>query len=343
MSILLSDIKLYAAAVHPEDDVTTGIGGAIDTTKKFLAANGDFTGTFQLISSAAGDTTQTVTLTYRDTLGAIQSEANVLNGTTLVAGTASIERVLKAVKSASCAGDVALESTTAERTGSLPTQTAGLSADEIVLESAASSVDGAYVGMVFRETADPYEAELDVFEIINYVGSSRKATLNRVPSPYALVAGIGYRISKGILFDKTPSEIMYVVRIDYDDSAEVPGGSDITIHVKGFYKHTDASGSGLSALACKVKEFADPTGVKTFALATALNDSGTNGGGNNRQVAPVSGVTAFNNADKDTPDNPYDPTMDPGDAIGLWQAFFLEAGRTAIKSSWTPAFQFSTA
>lgn len=343
MSILLSDLKLYAAAVTPEDDAVTGIGGAIDLTKKFLPFNGDFSGPFQIVSSEVTDVTQTITLTYRDPSGAIKSKANTLNGHTVVTDATIIERVLKVVKSAACDGDVALESQTAERTGTLPAQ-GTLSADEVTLESGASSVDGAYVGMIFRVTDDPYGSpyNFDIYEIIDYVGATRKATLSRAPAPYALAAGVTYRISKGVFLDKTPSEIMYVVRMDYDPDAPAAGAADVTIYVKGFFKHTDASGSGLTAVNCVVKEFADPTDAVTFALATAVNDTGTNGGGNNRQVAPVSGVTAFSSSDKNTPNNPYDPELAPGDYVGVWQALLLKNGRAAIKSYWTPALQVTT-
>jgi hypothetical protein len=334
MSVLLSDIKLYAAAVTPEDDVATAIGGAIDLTKKFDFS--DFTGTCQAVSSEAADTTQSVTLTYRDTAGVIQTLVIALNGLTPVTNAGSIERILKAVKDLTCAGDVALENQTAERTNTLASL--GTSADEVVLDAGASAVDGFYNGMVFRATAGAGVG--DIAEIINYVGASKTATLSRaVDGVYGFDGTTVFRISKGVFFDKTPSEIMYVVRLDYDSAAEAPGGSDLNFYEKGYFKHTDASGSGLTLLTCSVTEVADPSARVTFALDTAINGSGTNGGGNNRQVAPVAGVTAFDSAAKTVPGG---ATMAPADIIGVWIALAADAGAAALKTTWTPGFLGTT-
>ena len=62
---------------------------------------------------------------------------------------ATIDRLMKAIKSATTAGDVAVMASTAERTG---TAQAG-SLDTITLDVGASAVDDFFVGMVIRITS----------------------------------------------------------------------------------------------------------------------------------------------------------------------------------------------
>jgi hypothetical protein len=332
MSVILSDLKLYAASVTPEDDIATAIGGAIVLTKKF-----DFTdvaGTVQLVSSSAADITQSVTLTYRTAAGAIASLAINLNGQTVVTNATVIGRVLKAVKSATCAGDVALESQTTERANTLASL--GAAADEVVLDAGASAVNGTYVGMVFRATAGTGSGQ--IAEIINYVGATKTATLSRDVSA-AFDGTTVFRIAPGVFFDKTPSEILYVVRTGYDSSANPAGGATINYYEKGYFKHTDASGSGITMTACAVSLVTNPSSRVNFALDSAINGSGTNGVGNNRQVAPSSGVSAFDTADKDVPGG---GSLAAGDIIGLWMQLIDAAGAAALNTVWTPKIQGQT-
>jgi hypothetical protein len=332
MAVLLSDIKQYAAAVTPEDDSTTAIGGAIDLTKKYLES--DFTGVWQIVSSAAGDTTQTLTLHYRNTLGAILNVVKALNGTTLVTDATSIERVMKVVKSATTTGDCALMSQTAENTGTL--QGLGVAADEVVLAVGASAVDGAYTGMVFRATGGT--GANAICQILQYNGTTKVAVLSRNVSA-TFNGTTTYSIAKGVFFDKTPSEIMYVVRMDYNTIANPFGGASEDTYTKGFFKHTNASGSGLNLTGCVVKEIADPQATMTFAIGTALNDTQTNGGGNNRNVAPGAGVTTFDNGDKNVPSG---GVMAPNDTIAFWPKMTRAAGSEALKTTWTPGFTGSS-
>jgi len=149
-----------------------------------------------------------------------------------------------------------------------------------------------------------------------------------------------FDVFKGMFFDKTPNEILNIVRVDYDSSADVApisGGSDRDYYVKIFFEHTDASASGLSATSCVVREAADPTGLITFGLDAAINAS-TDNGAFNRQVAP-GGIT-FDNSDKNVPGGT--PTLAPGDRIGVWVKLHRTAGAAAIKTTWTPQFRFQT-
>lgn len=107
MAILDTELILYGSANHPEIDTTTA-GGAISTSVKLVFTDISATGTVEVLSNNAGDTTQTVTVTGRLAAGNIASEVLTLNGTTPVAGTNSYERILKAVKSASTTGVITL-------------------------------------------------------------------------------------------------------------------------------------------------------------------------------------------------------------------------------------------
>jgi len=108
MPVVSTDIVAYGSAVMPEDDTTTNIGGAIDTTTRVVFTDIAATGTVGVYSSDATDT-QNVTITGRDSSGVIVSETLTLNGTTKVSGTQNFERILKIVLSAAAAGTVTVE------------------------------------------------------------------------------------------------------------------------------------------------------------------------------------------------------------------------------------------
>jgi hypothetical protein len=328
---LLSDVKFYAAAVTPEDDLATGVGGAVDTSKKFDFS--DFVGPAQVVSDNAGDTFQTVTLTFRDATGAIGGVAIALNGLTVVSSATAFSSILKAVKSSSCSGNVALESQTAAITGTV--FSLGAQADEVVLPVGASAISGFYSGKVFRATGGTGSGK--IAEVISYDGPTRAATLSRS------VVGVfdattTFRIADGVFFDKTPAEIMYVVRMDYNSQANPPGSPEIDFYEKGYFKHTNAGGSNLTLSECAVLLAAGPVTRVAIALDTSPNGSGSNGAGNNRQVAPASGVTSFDGATKAVPGG----VLAPGSAIGVWMRLADPGGGPGLSTTWTPGFQALT-
>lgn len=320
MPILASDLKLYGSAVMPDNDVPTNIGAAIATATQM--AFYDVTGLVQAISSAAGDTTQTVTVSYRNTAGVIQTEVKTLNGTTLVTYAATMERLLKAIKSATTTGDVAIEAQTATRSN---TAQAGSGVETIILDSGASASDEFYTGQVIRLTGGTGSGQIR--QIIAYVGATKEAKVNRQWSvtPNATTT---FRIAPGFYFEKSPVEATEVRRVFYDAAADVPGGSTRTYYEKAFFKNTHGT---ITLTSAQVKEFSDPTGKVTFALATAKDDTGDNGA-NNRQVAPSSGVTAFDSADKNVPGT----TLAAGESIGVWLKVTLNAGDTAQNTTYQP-------
>ena len=107
MPIASTDLVLYNSVNMPDVDAATA-GGAIDTLRRpdftQLAANDDI----EAVSSAAGDTTQTLTIEGRDAAGNIVSETKTLTGTTAIIFSviSVIERVLKAELSATTTGSI---------------------------------------------------------------------------------------------------------------------------------------------------------------------------------------------------------------------------------------------
>ncbi len=82
MPLTVTDLKLYGSATMPDDNSATNIGGAVATSRKPTFA--DVSGTLQAVSSSGSDTTQGVTVHFRDSAGALQSQAQTLNGLTPV-------------------------------------------------------------------------------------------------------------------------------------------------------------------------------------------------------------------------------------------------------------------
>lgn len=328
MSIEQNELKLYGSATMPDNDTPLDIGGAIARTRKMEFF--DNSGSFQIVSSDGGDTTQTITATFRDTGGAIQTEVKTLNGLSPVAFIATFERLLKAIKSATTVGDVAVESSVAERTG---TAQAG-ALDSITLDVGASGVDDFFNGMVLRITSGTGTNQIR--QVIDYDGTTKiaKVNANFTVTPDATSV---FRLSKGMFFDKTPNEIFEVRRIFFDASANPPGGLEKRFYDKGFYENTD---TGLSLTSAQVIEFLDPSGLVNFGLATTLNDSGGNGGGNNRLVAP-SGIT-FDSLDKSVVGGVLGPSGGGAEDQGLWFELILAGGAASLNTTYVPELQGNT-
>lgn len=331
MAILPSELKWYGSQVMPDDDSVTAIGGAIDTTKKVdFADSGSAYAPFglgQLVSSTTVDTTQQVTVSFR-TLAApttVSTEVRTLTGTTPVVYGQNWERILKAVKNALTQGDLAVESQTAIRTG---TAQAGSSAgqDTFTLDAGASAVDGFYVPAVLRITSGA--GILQIREIIDYVGATKICRVGRAWD-VATDNTSQFRISKGIVFDKQPFEIITVRRPFFNSAADAPGGAVRTYFEKVFARNMN---NGQTLTGCSIKEVADLTGECTFGLASTTSDSGTNGTGNNRQVAPA--AMTFDNNDKNVPGANLGPGNIPGagttSAIGVWLKLTRQPGDASL-------------
>lgn len=116
-SIVAADLVEYHAATQSDQDGVT-VGGAIDALRR-----PDFTqvtpgDTVEAVSSAAGDTTQTLTIRARKADGTIVSETKTLTGTTAVvfSGNGAIDRILKAELSATTTGSITVRKNSAGAT-----------------------------------------------------------------------------------------------------------------------------------------------------------------------------------------------------------------------------------
>ncbi len=109
MAIASTDIVYYGAANIVEDDVSTQ-GGAIDTSVRYVFDSSTLSNvladTIEMVSSSAGDNSQTVTVTGRNSGGSIITENFSLNGVTVVNGAITFQRVLRIVVSSSHVGTI---------------------------------------------------------------------------------------------------------------------------------------------------------------------------------------------------------------------------------------------
>lgn len=251
MPVLSTDIVFFGSAVMPEDDTTTGVGGAIvfgsggAACVKVAFTDISPSGLVEMVSSAAGDTTQTVTLTGLNSVNSEVSEVKTLNGTTAVDFTTNWKVIWKAVKSATTSGTITVRK-------------------------------------------DVAAGDLMIFD---------KRT-----------AAVAF-------------EVMTIRRVHYKMNSET--GTEINME-KIFPKNLHATDT-LSSVT--IAQLSDPTGLYTFALASAINDTGTNGGGNTR-TTDGTGLT-YNDTTKAVPGG----NLASGDAIGVWLKASLGAAQAATIST----------
>jgi hypothetical protein len=112
MPVIDTDIIVHGSAAMQETDSGTQ-GGAIDLSTVVIFTDMSTTDAIDVVSSAAGDTTQTLTITGRIADGSITTEDFVLTGATPVVGSTNFERILKMVLDGTCAGTVTVEEQTA--------------------------------------------------------------------------------------------------------------------------------------------------------------------------------------------------------------------------------------
>lgn len=323
MAVQDKDILWCGSANMQEDDASTPQGGAIDLAKKVTWAEISAV-QVEAVSSASGDTTQTVTVTGRNAAGELKSETITLTGQTPVQAASPItwDRMLKAVKSATCAGTIAVMSVTNERANTA--QSAG--ADYLILDAGASAVDDAYKDMVLRiPTATAGAGQIQ--EIVKYEGATKKAYVrNWGTTPTGTIT---FEVAKGMVFDKITSpavEIMQVRRPFYNVAADPAGGSEQVfyekIHIKNLHQTLALTSALVQEVAEGVSAFVD------FALESSLAGSDTC---TNRKTAP--GGYTFNSSDKNVVNS---GNLTNNSSQGLWMKFSLPAGTAAQNSYWKP-------
>jgi len=318
MSVEAKNIIFHGSAEMPDGDVTEEIGGAIDKTIKMTFAPLENTGVLNVASENAGDTTQTITVSGRNAAGEKISEGIELNGLTEVPGSLSFERVMKAIKDATCVGAVALYSNTDQNAGTAQ----GGGADYITLASGASAVDNAYqfdVAILLTGTGAG-----GIREIITYNGTSKQAVVRDWDT--APDGTTTYVVAHGIVFDKAPNEISEVRREPYDAAANPTGGATKTYYFKFFVYNQHATLALTNAIIDEVDE--SLYDLIEFALETTLDGTGTNGAGNNRQVAPSSGIGSFDSAAKNVANS---QSLSPVSGQGVWGKVTLPGGQAAAK------------
>jgi len=321
MSVEYGHIIIHGSATMPDNDSTTQIGGAIDKTTKVTFADLETTGTVEVVSENVGDTTQNVTVYGRNAAGEKINEQISLNGQTPVAGSLSFERIMKAIKSATCVGAVAAMSTTNEHADTAQ----GGGSNYITLAAGASAVDDEYLGKLVRTTGGTGANQIR--EIVKYDGTSKKAYVRDwSTNPDGTTT---YEVADGVVFDKTPNEIDEVRRPFYDAAAEAAGGSDKFNYEKVFEYNQHATLALTNAQSAEVVE-----GIHAkvdFALESTLDGTDNNGVGNNREVAP--GGYTFDSTAKDVANS---GNFSPQSGQGMWIRLDLDAGDAAQNSFWKP-------
>jgi len=326
MPLQVADLKIYGSASMPDDNTPTNIGGAVTTSKK--PAFTDVGGSIQAVSSSGADV-NTITVHYRDVASALQSQAVALSGTSPVVYAATVERLMKALKTGSSGGNVAVEAQIAERTG---TAQVGSTAYSIRLDAGASAADNFFLEMIVRITAGTGVDQTR--ECYSYVGATKDLFINH---PWVTIpdGSSVFRISKGFYFDKLPVEVTEVRRVWFDARANAPGGGAVSYYDKVFMQN---SSTAFSLLTAQVKLAIDSTGGRAaFGLEATINGTGTNGGGNNRTVAP--GGIVFGTSPVTVPGT----DLMAGSSIGVWLRLALLDGDAAQKTSVTMQLTGSSA
>lgn len=281
-----------------EDNVTVGVGGAIDkSVGVYFIDPGE---AVQAVSSSASDTTPIVTLTYRDAENPslFVEHAFTLTGVTPVPPSfAALASCLKAVKSATAAGDVALEGLTAIRVG---TAQAG-GPRSITLDLLASRLDGFYAGLIVRITGGTGAGQIR--QAYAYEGSSYTIFVDRDWATPPDSTSI-FRLSKGLYFEKAPTEIMTVRRIFYNASGD-DLSDDGALFEKLFLCNVHATESFRGGA---VRQARDPSRLVGHGAATTINDTVTSA----TRRAPPAGIT-FGDAGQSIP-----AVVAPAAASAVW-------------------------
>jgi len=336
-----SDVKFYGSANMPDVDGST-TGGAVSFAKKIDFSDPTSAGTMDYVSSSASDTAAVITISGRDSTGVIVTEAKTLNGTTVVTGSQSFERLLKGVASGTTAvGDIAAISHTKVisahtcQTGSAN----GTGTTPPVIKLQSGDKASVAVGQIVRITNNtPSGVNFQLREIVS-VDSSLGTDIVALNRDFGTVPDntTTYDVHQGMLFDLSPNQITEVRRPFYNAASDVPGGSTRLYYEKIFAVNNNTA-TALTVAA--ILKQADPSsGTLDFALTNSLNDSGTVA---NRQTAPASGITSFSSGTAPQTINVPSPQNLPSGAApnsagaqGIWLRLTLTAGLAPAKTSET--------
>ena len=368
MSVVPNNLVVYGSANMPEADSVT-VGGAVDFTKRVAFYDITPAGTMDWVSSSASDTAVKGQVTGRDSTGAIQTPAAAtLNGTTVVTGSQSFERIGAAVITGgaiagmsnpggtAAVGDVALmahscvlpaSSVTTDTTyHTMQTGSANTSGTTPPLAKLASG-DGATVsaGMLIWTRGGTGPNQLRMIIATSGYGTDVVAISRdwgTVPDNTTT-----YKVVQGILFDVTnsagagtPTPVTAVTRCFWTAAADVPTGSARYFYEKVFVVNNNSATSLTGAQIEVASETPTlPSGaLLDLGLTTALNDTNTASARQQASSFLPTGVSSFTTQpafiNVPSPGNlPAGNAPNAAGAQGCWMRLTLPAGTAAYKGS----------
>lgn len=337
-SVVESDVRVYGSASMPDVDGST-VGGAVTFGKEIFFSDVLANGLVDYVSESASDTAVVITVSGRDATGVIVTEAKTLTGTTLVNGTQTFERLLKAL----CTGTAAVLNVAAlshtkvltGRTAQSGSAAVGSVAAYIQLQSG----DGASValGQIIRiANNSPAGVQFQLRRIVRISGDFAYVdeAWSTVPT-----SATTYDVHVGLKFRKAPNLITECRRAFYNCASDVPGGSSRTFYEKVFFNNDNAVTA--LTLVTVTKQVDPSSGALQIAVCKALNDTQTAA---NRQTLPTNGdASALTFTAGAAPQSQNVPSpqnlpasLGAGNAAGaqaVWLALTLTAGLAAAKTS----------
>jgi len=326
MAVEKKDIWIFGATVHPEDDTTSDVGGAVDTGTKMTFSDPAAASTFKMYANAAD--TNAITVTGRNAAGAIVSEAETLNGTTgSTETTASLTRILKATINGNTASVAAAIATT----GTTPTTGTAQSATAttLVLANGAVSTDGDFKHQVLRITGGT-DGVGELAEIIDSVASTDTVYIRQWGEGDTPTGTITYSIAPGVVFENytTPAITIDTVRRPFYDAA-APSSSTRDYYEKIFVGNEHATTALTNATLDELTNGSIYSKVYYFAEST-VNGSGTC---DDRLTEP-SGSPSWEDTDSIDLGDAGDGTLGAGEEQGIWVKLALSSSDTAANSYW---------
>jgi hypothetical protein len=155
MSVIASELVFYGSLDRPTSDNTI-TGGGIDIQNRPVFTQLGSNAALEVVSSAGGDVTQTLTVTGRDAASVYQTSTATLNGASAVqlSPATIFQRVLTVALSGTAAGTITLRKTSAGATlGTIPPGELGFFA--MFINSYSSGASQVRWEKVFLKNTDP--------------------------------------------------------------------------------------------------------------------------------------------------------------------------------------------
>lgn len=348
VSVNPSQIVLYGSADMPETDGVT-VGGAVDTSKRIEFSDISPPGTMDYVSSAAGDTATKIKMSGRDSTGAIQSETITFNGTTVVNGTQSFERLLYAATSGATANGPIANPGGTSSTGTLAAIShAPLLVNRTLQAPYSANSAGSIPPLIYLQSGDGAVSKVGtVIRIVSGTGVNQLCRVidnTRYGTDVVAVnqdfttgldATSTYSVFQGMLFEIAPNHVTAVIRAFSTAAAQAMGGSTVIYYEKVFVVNNNTTTNLSSSTITIQSENPSLPGSSALdiALTTVLNDNATS---TNRQTLPTNaggGALTFTaGAPPQTQIVPSPSNLTPGaapnaaGAQAIWMRLTLPAG-----------------